>query len=166
MTRDSDFKRRVRERMRRTGQNYTAARADLVELAGPASEDDPRPPEWEEARREQERVVARFITDGVMTCFPQKRRSRAAVLLHLVSLFEPGRAYPEPTVNAVLEPVHADFAFWRRELVDYGYLERRDGIYRLAPRAPERPAWMAQEIPRWEELWLPLHLRGEASSRT
>jgi hypothetical protein len=36
MTRQADFKRRVRERMARTGESYTAARAQLLARTGPA----------------------------------------------------------------------------------------------------------------------------------
>ncbi len=43
MTKDRDFKRRIRERMQKTGESYTAARARLLSKAGdPATE--PRPP--------------------------------------------------------------------------------------------------------------------------
>ena len=78
----------------------------------------------------------------------------------LLTLFEPGRDYPEAEVNEILGAVHDDFAFWRRELVDYGYLTWAAGIYRLAERAPERPEHMRQEIPDWEAIWLPTHLSG------
>jgi Domain of unknown function (DUF1835) len=35
MTRQAEFKRRVRERMARTGESYTAARAQLLARSGP-----------------------------------------------------------------------------------------------------------------------------------
>lgn len=61
--------------MARTGETYTAARAALED------------PAYDAARREQERLVARF---------------------------EPGRVYTEPEVNEVLLGVHDDFAYPRR----------------------------------------------------
>jgi hypothetical protein len=143
MTRDSDFKQVVRARMARTGESYTAARAALQREAHDA------------ARAEQERLVGRLFTDGRIERVPARRKVRAAVLLEVVSRFEPGREYSEPEVNEVLLGVHEDFAYLRHELVNYHYLEREDGRYRTAPQAPERSAIERQEIPAWEAHWLP-----------
>jgi hypothetical protein len=148
MTRDSDFKQVVRARMARTGESYTAARAALQREA------------YDAARAEQERLVGRLFTDGRIERVPARRKVRAAVLLEVVSRFEPGREYSEPEVNEVLLGVHEDFAYLRRVLVNYHYLEREDGRYRTAPRAPERSAIERQEIPAWEAHWLPGFLSG------
>ena len=148
MTRDSDFKRVVRTRMAETGEGYTAARAALQREA------------YDAARAEQERLVGRLFTDGRIERVPAKRKVRVAVLLEVVSRFEPGREYTEPEVNEVLLGVHEDFAYLRRELVNYHYLEREDGRYRTAAHAPERSATERQEIPAWEAHWLPAFLSG------
>ena len=148
MTRDRDFKQVVRARMAETGESYTAARATLEREAYVA------------ARSEQERLVGRLFTDGRIERVPAKRKERAAVLLEVVSRFEPGRVYAEPEVNEVLLGVHEDFAYLRRELVNYHYLEREAGLYRTAARAPERSAIERQEIPGWEAHWLPGFLAG------
>ena len=174
MTRDSDFKNIVRARMAETGQTYTAARADLMgegtspvphdtDQARPAHRDHASGAEttaFVRASAEQAKIIGRFFHDGRLTQVPMKRKVREAVLLQFFTLFEPGRDYPEAEVNEILGAVHDDFAFWRRELVDYGYLTRAAGIYRLAERAPERPEHMRQEIPDWEAIWLPTHLSG------
>lgn len=148
MTRDHDFKQVVRARMARTGERYTAARAALAEPAARTA--------YDAARREQARVVGRFFAgDGRLSHVPAKRKSRAAVLLELLTRFEPGRVYTEPEVNQVLLGAHEDFAYLRRELVNYRYLERADGRYRVVARAPMRSALERQEIPDWEAVWLP-----------
>ena len=149
MTRDSDFKQVVRARMAETGETYTVARAALEREA------------YDAARAEQERLVGRLFTDGRIERVPAKRKVRAAVLLEVVSRFEPGRDYREREVNEVLLGVHEDFAYLRRELVTYHYLERADGRYRTAARAPERSAVERQEIPAWEAHWLPAFLAGQ-----
>ena len=148
MTRDSDFKQVVRARMAETGEGYTAARAALQQEA------------YDAARTEQERLVGRLFTDGRIERVPAKRKVRAAVLLEVVSRFEPGREYAEKEVNEVLLAVHEDFAYLRRELVNYRYLEREDGRYRTAAHAPERSAIELQEIPAWEAHWLEGFLTG------
>ncbi|SEB95495.1 hypothetical protein SAMN04489844_1394 [Nocardioides exalbidus] len=148
MTRDSDFKRVVRGRMAETGEGYTAARAALEREA------------YDAARTEQERLVARLFSGGRIERVPAKRKVRAAVLLEVVSRFEPGRDYSEKEVNEVLLGVHEDFAYLRRELVNYHYLERADGRYRTAPHAPTRSPLERQEIPAWEAHWLEGFLSG------
>lgn len=151
MTADRDFKKLVRAHMARTGLNYTSARADLL-----SRREDTR----EAARRDHEAVVGRFLRNGRLTSVPVKRKPRAHVLLALVALFEPGRAYREPEVNEILGGVWEDYAYLRREMVDYGYLERADGIYRVTTRVPERGPVFAAEMPDWEAIWLPEHLAG------
>ena len=148
MTRNSDFKQVVRARMAETGEGYAASRAALEREA------------YDAARTEQERLVARLFTDGRIERVPARRKVRAAVLLEVVSRFEPGRDYAEREVNEVLLGVHEDFAYLRRELVNYHYLQREDGRYRTADRAPERTSVEHQEIPAWEAHWLPGFLAG------
>ncbi|QSR28989.1 hypothetical protein CFI00_00410 [Nocardioides sp. S5] len=149
MTRDSDFKDVVRARMAETGEGYAAARAALEGTRSPRRE------VYEAARAEQERLVGRLFADGRIARVPAKRKVRAAVLLEVVRRFERGRVYSEREVNDVLLGVHEDFAYLRRELVNYRYLEREDGRYRTAAQAPERAAVERQEIPAWEAHWLP-----------
>ena len=154
MTRDSDFKKVVRARMAETGEGYAAARAAVVETRSPHRE------AYDAARAEQERLVGRLFADGRIARVPARRKVRAAVLLEVVRRFEPGRVYSEPEVNDVLLEVHEDFAYLRRELVNYRYLEREDGRYRTAAGAPERAPAEHQEIPAWEAHWLPGFLAG------
>src|SRR6476661_4982726 len=83
---------------------------------------------YDAARAEQERLVGRLFTDGRIERVPAKRKVRAAVLLG----------------------VHEDFAYLRRELVNYRYLERADGRYRTVAQASARSVIERQEIPAWE----------------
>jgi hypothetical protein len=143
VTRNSDFKQVVRARMAATGEGYAAARAALEQEA------------YDAARAEQERLVARLFSDGRIERVPAKRKVRAAVLLEVLGRFEPGRDYSEPEVNEVLLGVHEDFAYLRRELVNYRYLQRSGGRYRTVAEAPTRSRIEQQEIPAWEAHWLP-----------
>jgi hypothetical protein len=165
VTRDGDFKQVVRARMARTGETYTAARAAL-EQQGPPRVATPRPSTgqtvYESARREQARLVGRFFEDGRLAQIPAKRKTRAGALLELLTRFEPGRVYTEPEVNQVLLGIHPDFAYLRRELVNYHYLERAEGRYRVTAQVPTRAPIERQEIPDWEAVWLPGFLAGGA----
>lgn len=151
MTRDSDFKLVVRSRMAETGEGYTVARAAILERGSSA---------YAEARAEQERVVARLFTDGRLAQVPAKRKVRVAALLEVLARFEPGRDYTEREVNEVLLEVHEDFPYLRRELVNYRYLARADGVYRVVATAPVRAPIEVQEIPAWEAAWLPGFVSG------
>jgi hypothetical protein len=163
VTKDRDFKQVVRARMARTGETYTAARAAVEQEAPPAP---PAPPAaYDAARREQERLVGRlFDGAGRLAQVPAKRKTRAAALLEVLTRFEPGRDYSEPEVNEVLLGVHEDVAYLRRELVNYHYLERGDGRYRVVAQAPVRAPVERQEIPDWEAVWLPGFLAGEEAT--
>lgn len=152
MTRNGDFKKFVRARMADTGEGYAVALGQVRETE----------PAHDAARREQERIVGRLFTDGRIQRVPAKRKTRAAVLLEVLSRFEPGRVYVEKEVDVVLLGVHEDFAYLRRELVNYRYLEREAGRYRTATAAPQRMPVERQEIPAWEAVWLPGFLAGRS----
>lgn len=146
MTKNSDFKALVRARMRECGENYTTARAALAASTTP---------ELSEAARSQQILVGRWFDDGRLRAIPAKRKARVGVLLEVLTRFEPGRVYSEKQVSELLADVHPDFAYLRRELVDYGYLIRGDGRYQTSAAPPERPPMLAAEIPAWESEWLP-----------
>ena len=78
---------------------------------------------------EQAAVLRHFMADGRLTGIPAVRRRRLVVLDFLAGRFEPGETYPEKEVNGVLGAFHDDYATLRRQLVDEGFLERRDGFY-------------------------------------
>jgi hypothetical protein len=70
--------------------------------------------------------------DGRVTDWPSTRHpdSQSAVRAYLASKFEPGRAYTEPEVNAILNNWTAfrDWELLRRELFNHGFLNRyKDG---------------------------------------
>jgi hypothetical protein len=167
VTRDRDVKQVVRARMSETGETYTAARAavegqpPLSAAGGQAAADQAA---YDAARIEQERLVGRLFTDGRLGQVPAKRKTRAGALLEVLARFEPGRIYTEPEVNQVLTRVHGDFAYLRRELVNYHYLERADGRYWVAETAPVRSRVELQEIPGWEAAWLPGFVQGEGTA--
>lgn len=138
MTRDADFKRLVRQRMAADGTNYTATRALLLR---------------EKAADEAfyDKTVRTFFRDARLVSIPAKRRARVVILLELLRLFEEGRRYSEREVGDIIAPVHEDVALLRRELVDYRYLSREDGVYWVnTDRILERCANERQEVPLLE----------------
>ena len=140
MTADADLKARVRERMARTGEPYTAARAALLSAPPPRAL-------VVETDLAADRAVGTFFDGERLRSIPTRRRPRAAVLMELLTRFERGREYAETEVNALLATAHEDVASLRRELVDYRWLLREGGIYRVTDEVPHRHPHEVQEVP-------------------
>ncbi|MGE5370457.1 MAG: DUF2087 domain-containing protein [Solirubrobacterales bacterium] len=63
--------------------------------------------------------------DGPLDSYPLKEKKRVAILRHLVKRFEPGRAYSEKEVNAIIRQIFDDPMMLRRHLIDYGFMDRK-----------------------------------------
>lgn len=88
--------------------------------------------EWlEQHSNQRARPLANrwFDRDGRLKAMPSQRAKRRAVLERIGERFEPGRAYPEREVNAMLRLVFDDTAYLRRELVAERILRRNKGVY-------------------------------------
>ncbi|MEW5869721.1 MAG: metalloregulator ArsR/SmtB family transcription factor [Chloroflexota bacterium] len=76
-----------------------------------------------------DRKVIRTFThpDGRIKAFPAQRKKMEAILRYVLQAFEPGVRYSEKQVNEMLGRFHEDTASLRRDLIDYGWLERQGG---------------------------------------
>jgi len=100
------------------------------------------------------KVIRDFFDGERLKSIPAQRKRRVIVLQHLMARFDPERTYPEREVNELLRPAHDDVATLRRELVDYGFLQRDRGIYQVTRAAPDRSRQVAQEFVGDETTWL------------
>ncbi len=140
----------VRSQAQGARRVHTLDQALLASVRGEAPDARPAPiPDAYYAK-----TVRAFFDGDRLVSVPSRRRPRVVVLLELLRRFEPGRGYTEAEVNAILRRAHDDVAFLRRELVDYRYLERADGVYRVTSAPPVRDANEAQEVPAGEAEWL------------
>lgn len=76
---------------------------------------------------EHEKVIGKYFTDGAespLKSFPTKEKHKRIVLGEIVKYFETKRNYSEKEVNAILEEVFEDYAVIRRNLIDYGFMNR------------------------------------------
>ncbi|WP_181275399.1 DUF2087 domain-containing protein [Brevibacterium oceani] len=137
MTKDKDFKKLVRARMTATGENFTSARAALLD-----PQIDPRIEQF------RTKTLRTFMPAGRITAIPTKRRALVVLLIEVLHAFEPDRTYTEKDVNMILADFHPDFALLRRELIDYRLLERNSGTghYWLNPNPPVHTGSQAQEM--------------------
>lgn len=62
--------------------------------------------------------------DGTIKVIPLQQKKLLAILKYVVRDFEFDRQYSEKEVNQILENYHEDYAFLRRELVDFHFLDR------------------------------------------
>ena len=90
---------------------------------------------------ELEHILRNFLDDnGKLTAFPAKRKMKLYALLYLGQKIPADTDFTEREINDILLDWHtfADPATLRRELYDYGFLDRsRDGkVYRPAEKQP------------------------------
>lgn len=111
------------------------------------SSDDPE-------QRNRQEIVRRFFDGDRLVQIPSGRKKRVIVLQHLLGRFDPAMEYDEREVNTILREVHEDVATLRRELVDYGFVTRAGGVYRVARALPVRSVQVEQEITGDEHAWL------------
>nr|WP_243864950.1 DUF2087 domain-containing protein [Paenibacillus castaneae] len=65
--------------------------------------------------------------DGPLASYPRKEKRKLAVLRHIASYFKNGIRYEEKEVNELLSQFWAeDYVLLRRNLIDYGYLDRNE----------------------------------------
>jgi hypothetical protein len=74
--------------------------------------------------------LRRYVRAGRISVIPARRVPRLLLLDKVAQAFEPGRRYPELTVNEILRSLYDDHATLRRYLVDEDLLSRTpDGTY-------------------------------------
>jgi len=118
-------------------------RDDAVAVAGDSDED----------AKFRAKVIRDFFIGGRLKELPAQRKRRVIVLQHLTNRFDAGRTYKESEINDLLRPAHDDVATLRRELVDYGFMQRDRGIYQMTRGAPARSKQVQQEITGNEMEW-------------
>jgi hypothetical protein len=127
---------------------YSLRTATIREISESVLSNEPMQP----ARDEDDAVLRAFFDGPRLRQIPASRKKRVIVLRRLLERFAPGRAYAEAEVNELLREAHDDVATLRRELVDYGFMVRDRGIYRLATELPGRGSTVAQEVGN-EQSW-------------
>ncbi len=79
----------------------------------------------------RDKVYAAFFREGRLTALPVRMKKRLLVLQRFAACFSFGRVYAEKEVNAVINQLYDDYCTIRRELVDFGFMERNPGGYWL-----------------------------------
>lgn len=99
------------------------------------------------------KTIRDFFDGERLKTIPAQRKRRVIILQHLVERFNPNQTYTEREVNDRLRSAHDDIAMLRRELVNYGFMQRDRGIYQVTRGAPVRNLQVRQEITGDESAW-------------
>lgn len=84
-------------------------------------------------KREQkyrDKVIQSFFQYDKLIEIPVQNKKKQIVLERIVESFEKDRNYTEKEVNLIISDFYDDFCTIRRDLVGFGLMERKDGIYR------------------------------------
>jgi hypothetical protein len=76
---------------------------------------------------EDKQILRECTISGRLIDILMKEKKWLVVLRWLATKFEPGIRYTEKQVNAILKEVHGDYATMRRDLIEYGFMERERG---------------------------------------
>jgi biotin operon repressor len=87
---------------------------------------------------DEHRNVLRAFFDGPrLIALPVQRRKKEIVLEEVLRRLPRRREYREVELNGFIEAVHPDYCAIRREWIMGRYMERQDGIYKLAQRGKD-----------------------------
>jgi len=76
-------------------------------------------------QEEQEQLVNKYFSKGVLTKFPNKEKQRLVILREISKHLKADYHYDEKELNQILKGFYEDYALIRRYLVDYGFLNRK-----------------------------------------
>lgn len=77
--------------------------------------------------KENAEILGEYFPNGLegpLRSLPIREKKRVAILRHLVTFFDSETRYTEKQVNEVLKRFHHDCAMLRRNLIEYGFLDR------------------------------------------
>ncbi|MBN2048759.1 MAG: metalloregulator ArsR/SmtB family transcription factor [Anaerolineaceae bacterium] len=73
----------------------------------------------------QKKIVKNYSNpDGTLKLIPYQRKKFQAILDYILPEFTPGQHYSEQEVNDRLAKYHEDYAYLRRGMIEYRYLDR------------------------------------------
>lgn len=106
----------------------TAANDELMPIPSEAAFVDDRYMITEQEREKMRKSLFESLEPLRLKAFPPKEKKKVVILAEIAKQFEAGKHYTEREVNAILEPIYADYVTIRRYLISYGLMSRkRDG---------------------------------------
>jgi hypothetical protein len=89
----------------------------------------------------ERKVLKTFFEGDRLIQFPASDKKMQVIIKWLADKFEEGTRYTEKEVNEILTRYNPDYATLRRQLIEYGHMQRDKGIYwRVSVPRPEPEA--------------------------
>ncbi|MBP7635684.1 DUF2087 domain-containing protein [Candidatus Ozemobacteraceae bacterium] len=105
-------------------QGKTRSHGDFITIPRTARQVDER---FAITEKENMEILREYFPQGLegpLRSLPIKEKRRVAILKHLVTFFDPEARYTEKQINEILRRFHSDCAMLRRNLIEYGFLDR------------------------------------------
>lgn len=75
------------------------------------------------------KVLRAFLDGETIKAIPAQYKKQRVLIAWMAAKFAPGERYTEAEVNDVIKRHHADYAWFRRAMVDHQFMARDKGIY-------------------------------------
>lgn len=76
-------------------------------------------------KAESDKVISTYMDENkALKSYPSKEKKKIILLKEIVKNFAKGKIYKEVEINRVLKRIYEDNVAIRRDLIDYGFLER------------------------------------------
>lgn len=74
---------------------------------------------------EKQKIISSYFQNGQIKQIPSKEKRKLVLIEHIAEdYFKKDRIYLEQEVNEILKGIYGDYAYLRRCLVDYKFMER------------------------------------------
>jgi DNA-binding CsgD family transcriptional regulator len=74
---------------------------------------------------EKDKVIATYMDENkALKSYPAREKKKVILLEEITKNFKSGRRYKEKEINRVLKRIYEDYVSIRRDLIQYGFLER------------------------------------------
>jgi hypothetical protein len=77
----------------------------------------------------ERKVFSTFLDGEQIKAIPSGYKKRLVIYKWLADKFEYDKQYQEVEVNTIISQYHPDYASFRRDLVDLGFIARKRGVY-------------------------------------
>ncbi|MGD6958211.1 DUF2087 domain-containing protein [Rossellomorea aquimaris] len=74
---------------------------------------------------EQDQIVKKYFSYGVMSKFPPKEKQRLVILREISKQLKKDDMYDEKELNQILKGIYDDYVLIRRYLIEYGFIDRK-----------------------------------------
>lgn len=99
-------------------------------------------PKWTEA---EQKILGNFLDGKRIVRLPAKQKKRLVVLRWLLRHIDPEKRYAEAELNQLISQYHPDFATIRRELYEFRFMDRDQGIYWRIPEGATQSRFLQED---------------------